>query len=197
MRSGGWRTPDAWSDFLWHRTIGIVGFGRIGRAVARRLQGWDVEILVFDPYADVQEVGVRQTDLKELLTMSDVVTLHAVATDQNTHMIDASALSLMKDTAVLINSARGALVDMDALFDALSSGRLAGAALDAYDSEPPNIGHPIFALPNVIATPHASAWVKETFQRISQVGAENVWACMSGMRPEYAVNLDVLTRGKL
>lgn len=192
MRGGGWRTPDQWGDFIWHRTIGIVGFGRIGRAVARRLVGWDVQILAFDPYAEIKYPGVRQTALEELLTESDVVTLHAVATQSNHHMINEAALSQMKDSAILINSARGALVDLDALHAALLAGRLAGAALDAYDTEPPNIRHPVFALPNVIATPHASAWVKETFQRISQVGAENLWDGFSGHNPQHAVNGEVL-----
>lgn len=192
LRAGGWRTPEAWGDFVWRRTIGLVGFGRIGRAVARRLQGWDVNLLAYDPFQEIDDPSVRQVGLEELLQTSDVVSLHALATAENRHMINAESLASMKPSAILVNSARGSLVDLDALHDALASGRLAGAALDAYDSEPPEVGHPVFTLPQVIATPHASAWVKETFQRISQQGAENLYTALTGGTPEFSVNPDVL-----
>ncbi|MGD9958067.1 phosphoglycerate dehydrogenase [Nocardioides sp.] len=191
LRSGGWRTPEAWGDFVWRRTIGLVGYGRIGRAVARRLQGWDVELIVYDPYQVIDDPGVRQVGLEDLLRASDVVSLHALATAENRHMIDEAALALMKPSAILVNSARGSLVDLDALHDALKDDRLAGAALDAYDGEPPEVDHPVFSLPRVIATPHASAWVKETFQRISQQGAENLYLALTGQEPEFSVNPSV------
>ena len=192
LRAGGWRTPDAWGDFVWRRTIGLVGYGRIGRAVARRLQGWDVEIVAYDPYQRIDDSRVRQVELEELLRESDVVSLHALATDENRHMIDEAALALMKPSAILVNSARGSLVSLDALHDALADRRLAGAALDAYDGEPPEVDHPVFTLPGVIATPHASAWVKETFQRISDQGAQNVYLALTGEEPEFSVNPAVL-----
>jgi D-3-phosphoglycerate dehydrogenase len=192
MREGGWRTPDAWGDFMWRKTIGYVGFGRIARAVARRLQGWETTTLVYDPFIEVDESGVRQVSLEELLAESDVVTLHAVATPANRHLIDEDALGLLKPTAIIINSARGSLMDLDAVHRAMLTGRLAGVALDAYEHEPPEIDHPLFLLPQVIATPHASAWVRETFQRISDCGAENLAAAMRGEVPENAVNPQVL-----
>ena len=194
IRQGGWRTTDAWSDFLRHRVIGLVGFGRIGRGVARRLQGWDCEFLVCDPYLAQDEVEHELVDLENLLSRSDVISLHALATAETHHMIDARALELVKPNAVLINSARGALVDTDALYDALVDGRLAGAAMDAYESEPPAIDHPVFRLPNLIATPHSSAWVEETFEAIARTGAENLWEGLSGVRPPFAVNAEVLDR---
>jgi D-3-phosphoglycerate dehydrogenase / 2-oxoglutarate reductase len=193
IRSGGWRTPDAWGDFLWRKTIGFIGFGRIGQAVARRLRGWDVRMLAYDPFITITDPAVEQTSLERLLSEADVVTLHAVATAENRHIISKAALRLMKPSAIIVNSARGALMDLDAVGEALAEGRLAGVAMDAYEREPPEFGHPIFGLPNVLATPHASAWVRETFQRISQVGAENLWAAMSGGRPEHTVNEDVLS----
>ncbi|MBF4766212.1 phosphoglycerate dehydrogenase [Nocardioides agariphilus] len=192
MREGGWRTPDAWGDFVWRKTVGYVGFGRIARAVARRLQGWDTTTLVYDPYIEVQEPGVRQTSLEELLAESDVITLHAVASTANRHLIDEAALSLVKPSAVIVNSARGSLMDLDAVHRAMLGGRLAGVALDAYEHEPPEIDHPLFLLPNVLATPHASAWVRETFQRISDCGAENLAAALRGDVPDNAVNPQVL-----
>ncbi len=192
LRERTWRTPDVWCEFLWRRTVGLVGYGRIGRAVARRLSGWELRTLVYDPYVEVPDRGVEQVAFDELLRESDIVSLHAIATSENHHMIDAHALALMKPGAIVVNSARGALVDLDALYDALRSGQLAGVALDAYESEPPPVEHPIFALPNVIATPHASAWISETFERISQTGSENLWAALCGKVPRHAVNPEVL-----
>jgi D-3-phosphoglycerate dehydrogenase len=192
IREGGWRTELAWSRFLRHKTIGIVGYGRIGRGVARRLAGWDCRIVVCDPYLDPATVEHDVVGLETLLRESDVISLHAVVTPETRHMIDAAALALVKPTAILVNSARGALVDLDALHDALAAGRLAGTAMDAYESEPPPVGHPIFTLPNVIATPHASAWVEETFEAIARTGAENLWEALSGAVPRFAVNPEVL-----
>jgi D-3-phosphoglycerate dehydrogenase len=195
LRTGGWRVETAFSDFLRHRTIGLVGFGRIGRGVARRLSGWDCRVIVYDPYiseADCAEAGVEAVALEELLATSDVISLHCVVTPETRHLIDAAALAQVKPSAILINSARGALVDLDALYDALATGRLAGTAMDAYESEPPPVGHPIFTLPNVIATPHASAWVEETFEAIARTGAENLIEAFAGQRPRFSVNPQVL-----
>jgi len=192
MRVGGWRTPDAWGEFLWRRTIGFVGFGRIGRAVARRLQGWDMRVLVYDPFVRVEDPRIEQVSLDELLGQSDIVTIHAVATPESANLIDARAVALMKPSAIIVNSARGSLMDTDAVYQALKVGRLGGLAMDAYANEPPDTSHPIFTLPVVIATPHASAWVKETFERIAQVGAENLWSAFSGRAPDHAVNGEVL-----
>jgi D-3-phosphoglycerate dehydrogenase / 2-oxoglutarate reductase len=194
LRSGGWRTVDAWSSFIRGRTVGIVGFGRIGRSVAKRLAGWDCEIVVCDPYLDRAGVEFELVDLDELLRRADVISLHAVVTPETRHMIDAEALAKVKPGTVLINSARGALMDLDDVYDALEGGRLAGVAMDAYESEPPAIEHPIFRAPNVIATPHASAWVEETFEAIAMTGAENLWAGLSGGTPRFAVNAEVLSR---
>ena len=192
IREGGWRTELAWSRFVRHKTVGIVGYGRIGRSVAQRLQGWDCRIVVCDPYLDPASVEFDVVPLETLLRESDVISLHAVVTPETRHMIDAAALELVKPSAILVNSARGALVDLDAVYDALVSGRLAGTAMDAYESEPPPVDHPIFTLPNVIATPHASAWVEETFEAIARTGAENLWEALSGAVPRFAVNPEVL-----
>ena len=192
IRAGGWRTELAWSRFLRHKTVGIVGYGRIGRGVARRLQGWDCRIVVCDPYLDPAEPNVENVSLEALMGMSDVISLNAVVTPETRHMINARTLALVKPDAILVNSARGALVDLDALHDALVDGRLAGTAMDAYEFEPPPVEHPIFGLPNVIATPHASAWVEETFEAIARTGAENVCEALAGTMPRFAVNPQVL-----
>jgi D-3-phosphoglycerate dehydrogenase len=192
IRAGGWRTELAWSRFLRHKTVGIVGYGRIGRSVARRLAGWDCRIVVCDPYLDPATVDHDVLPLEALLRESDVISLHCVVTPETRHMIDEAALALVKPGTILVNSARGALVDLDAVHDALVSGRLGGAAMDAYESEPPPVDHPIFTLPNVIATPHASAWVEETFEAIARTGAENLWEALSGALPRFGVNPEVL-----
>ena len=192
IRNGGWRTEAAWSSFVRHRTVGIVGLGRIGKSVALRLQGWDCRVIAHDPYVEPHSTDVELVELDELLRKSDVISLHAVVTPETRHMLDARALERIKPTAIVVNSARGALVDLDAMYEALIEGRLAGLAMDAYESEPPPIDHPIFTLPNVIATPHASAWVRETFEAIAYTGAQNLLEALGDGVPRYAVNPEVL-----
>ena len=195
LRSGGWRVDTAWSRPVRHSTVGLVGLGRIGRSVAQRLSGWGARIIAHDPYVDADEaahLGVEVVDLDTLLAVSDVVSLHCVLTAETRHMINARTLRAMKPSAILINSARGGLVDLDALASALAGGRLAGTAMDSFESEPADVTHPVLALPNVIATPHASAWVEETFRAIAQAGAENVFAALTGATPPFMVNGEVL-----
>ncbi len=193
--TGGWRTADAWGSFLWKKKIGLIGFGRIGRAVAKRLSGWDVELLVYDPFieaAQISAMGGTSVTLEQLLSEADVISLHTVANESNRHMINEQTLKLVKPNAILINSARGALVDLDAAYAALVGETLAGIALDAYETEPPPIHHPIFQHPRVLATPHSSAWVYETFAKIGETGARNLWSAFSGEIPEYSVNAATL-----
>lgn len=192
IRQGGWRTADAWSSFIWRGTVGIVGLGRIGRGVVRRLQGWDCDIVAYDPYLSERVPEVEMVSFETLLARSDVVSLHCVVTPETRGLIGPEAVSQIKPGAILVNSARGALLDLDAVAEGLRSGRLSGVAMDAYDTEPPPIEHPIFRHPNVLATPHASAWVEETFEAIARTGAENLWEAFSGEIPRFAVNPTVL-----
>lgn len=148
------------------RTVGLIGLGEIGLKVARRLSGFDVQILGYDPYADPARVapyGVQLADLDELLSASDFMSLHARLTAENRHMIGARELALMKPTAYLINTARAGLVDEAALYRALSTGRLAGAALDVFEQEPPGRDHPLVNLPNVTLTPHMAGGSVDAF----------------------------------
>ncbi len=149
VRGGGWRSFDTVSWQLHGATVGIVGYGAIGRAVARRLAGFGVELLVHDPFVD----DVEGTDLDELLVRSDVVTLHMPLTPQTRGIVDARAIALMKPDAVIVNTARGPVIDQDALIDALRGGRLGAAGLDVFAVEPP-LGSPLLELPNVILSPH-------------------------------------------
>jgi D-3-phosphoglycerate dehydrogenase len=179
MRQGGWRGTVFASSML-GTTIGIIGLGRIGRGVAERLAGWRVRILAYDPYVTEAPSGVVLTDLPTLLQQSDIVTLHATPTAGNKHIIDRQALERMKATAILINTGRGWLVDYAALREALQRGRIAGAALDVYDREPPDTADPLFSMPNVISTPHVAAWTFDGIQNVGWHGARNLWAMISG-----------------
>ena len=172
VRAGGWRDPSFGSLRLyeiWHSTIGIVGMGRIGQEVAKRLAGWDVNIIYYDPFRlspeREAELGVRYVELDELLRTADGVTVHVPLNAKTRHLIDAESLSIMKPTAVLVNTARGELVDEDALVEALREGRIKGAGLDVLNEEPPPADHPIFALKNVALTPHMAGPTWQSFPR--------------------------------
>jgi D-3-phosphoglycerate dehydrogenase len=192
LRQGGWRSLEALGSSLRGKRVGLIGFGAVGQAVARRLSGWECVIDVYDPYVTAWPRTVNAVSLDRLLAEADVVSVHAVATAETEHLINATTLALMKPQGVIVNTARGSLVDLDALYVALRDGRIAGAALDAFEDEPPPAAHPILTLPNVLATPHIAAWNRTALQQISQVGAENVWAALTGQTPKHMVNPHVL-----
>ncbi|HEU5321998.1 MAG TPA: NAD(P)-dependent oxidoreductase, partial [Methylomirabilota bacterium] len=159
LRAGQWARREDRGDFLFGKTVGIVGLGRVGSRVARRLAGWEVRLLACDPYVDAaraRAVGAEPVDLDALLAEADVVTLHASLTDETRGLVGDKALRRMKPTAVLVNTARGELVDEEALARALTEGRLAGAAVDAFAREPLPAGHPYRAVDpeRLILTPH-------------------------------------------
>ncbi|MGZ8769311.1 phosphoglycerate dehydrogenase [Aeromicrobium sp.] len=167
---------------LWQKTLGLVGLGQIGRGVAQRAHGFEMNVLGYDPYvtdADVEELGIHPVELDELLAGSDIVSLHAPATPETRNLISAERLVAMKSTAILINTARGDLVDESALREALTNGVIAGAGLDAHVHEPP-LDDSLVSLPNVVATPHIGAHTAEAVTRASVMAAQNVVAVLSG-----------------
>jgi D-3-phosphoglycerate dehydrogenase len=172
---GEWRRSDFAGVELAGRTLGIVGYGRIGRQVARRLAAFDMHIVVHDPYADTSDDGVRAAELDELLAVSDVVTLHLPKTPATADLIGARELALMKPTALLVNTARGGIIDEAALTRALCAGRPARAALDVFATEPPGRS-PLLALPNVLALPHLGASTHEAQLRAGQEVVDKVLA---------------------
>jgi D-3-phosphoglycerate dehydrogenase len=179
------------------QTLGLLGFGRIGQAVANKARGFGMDIIVCDPYVESQKLeamGVRPVDLETLLRTSDYVSLHAPLTDSNQHIINAQALAQMKPTAFLINTARGALIDEDALVNALRDKQIAGAALDVFAVEPPAPDHPLLREERAMITPHI-AWYSEAANHDVRVrGAEEVVRVLRGERPNYPVN-NVNTQG--
>jgi glyoxylate reductase len=198
VRAGKWLT---WGPTLLlgqdvhHATIGIVGFGRIGKEVAKRARGFDMRILANDTYQDeeaARELGVEFRELDDLLRESDFVTLHVALTDETRNLIGARELQLMKPTAILVNAARGPVVDTDALVDALKEGTIAGAALDVTEPEPLPGEHPLASMSNAIVVPHIASATVATRNEMARMAATNLLAGIRGERPPNLVNSEVL-----
>jgi D-3-phosphoglycerate dehydrogenase len=172
------------------QTLGIIGLGRIGKSVARKAQGLGMRVIAQDPYVDeptMTALGVRRVERAALLSSSDYVTLHTPLTDETDSMIDAAALALMPPHAVLINTARGRLLDEAALLDAVRSGRLAAAALDVLCEEPPAADHPVLHEPRIFVTPHSAWCSEEADQEVWRRAAEDVARVLTGQPPLHAV----------
>lgn len=201
LKQGDWRGDHyAWENVgaeLAGSTVGLVGYGAIGRIVARILQAFGAEVLAFDPYASPASLasdGVTLTELDELLRRSNVVSLHARLTDETHHLIDQRALELMPEGAVLVNSARGGLLDYAPLPDLLRSGRLGALALDVYDIEPPPSDWPLFSAPNVVVSPHLAGATRQTAMRAADIVASDVADFLAGRTPAHVANPVVLER---
>ncbi len=193
MRSGrwtGWAPTQFLGLELTGATLGIVGGGRIGTAVGLRSLGFGMRVLYVDqrPNPDLEErVAARRVELAQLLPAADVLTLHVPLTPQTRHLIGAAELALMKPTAILINAARGPVVDEAALVEALRSRRLGAAGLDVYEQEP-RLTPGLVDLPNVVLLPHLGSATTATRQRMSQMVAQNVIAVLKGQSPPNPVN---------
>jgi phosphoglycerate dehydrogenase-like enzyme len=174
-------------------TVGLVGFGRIGRAVARRLKGFSVRVLVNDPLAAELD-GAEQVELDELLRRSDIVSLHAPLTQTTRNLIGTRELSLLRSEAILVNTSRGALVDETSLARALGDGRIRAAALDVFEAEPP-AGSPLLGLPNVVLSPHIAGLSERSVITMVSQAVQNVLAVLDGsIGRERVVNPAVLGR---
>lgn len=192
--AGRWRT---WSPTLLlgasvhGATLGIVGMGRIGRAVAARARGFSMRVLAFDPAAGGGVEGANPVPLGTLLAESDFVSLHAPLTAETRHLIDARALAAMKRTAILVNTARGGLVDHDALADALERGVIGGAALDVTEPEPLPPEHRLWALESCLVVPHLGSATVATRDEMARIAAANLLAGLGGERLPHCVNPEV------
>jgi D-3-phosphoglycerate dehydrogenase / 2-oxoglutarate reductase len=188
---GRWERKRYGGVELADKVLGVVGFGRIGQLVAARAKAFGMRVCVFDPFVSAErcrELGVSSASLENLLLQADFVTLHTPLTPETRHLINAERLALMKPGARLVNAARGDLVDVDALVDALRSGHVAGAALDVFPSEPYTSGA-ILELPNVVVTPHLGASTQEAQDRAGVIVAEQVAAALRGGLVTNAVNI--------
>ena len=195
------REPWSWHMFmllgmgLQDKTLGVVGMGAIGQSLARRAKAFGMDIVYADARqasAEVEaELGARRVELEELLRTADVVSIHAPLMDETRHLINAETLASMKETAYLVNSARGPIVDEAALVEALKAGRIAGAGLDVYENEPET--HPgLLELDNVVLLPHLGSATIETRTAMGVLAAQNAAVVLTGERPQTPVNPDVL-----
>jgi len=187
VRNGKWGRYHG--SELWKKTLGLIGLGRIGRGVAKRALGFDMQVLAYDPYVDEGQaagIGVRLASFEEVITAADFLSLHAALTEETRHMLGKSELERMKPSAFLINTARGGLVDEKALYAALAEGRLAGAGLDAFAAEPPT-GSPLLKLENVVLTPHIGAHTQEAIERVGVLAAQNVVQALQTGEPVHRV----------
>lgn len=200
VRDGKWKT---WGPLLLlgpnltNATVGIVGFGRIGQAFARMTTGFGMKILAHDRSPgtkDTTGLDVSFVDLDQLLRASDFVSLHVAYTPETHHLIGARELGLMKRTAILVNAARGPVVDTDALTDALRNGDILGAGLDVTDPEPLPADHPLVSLPTCTVVPHIGSATTESRNAMATLAAQNLRAVLTGERPEHIVNPEVLDR---
>ncbi|MHA1653816.1 MAG: 2-hydroxyacid dehydrogenase [Candidatus Thorarchaeota archaeon] len=201
VRRGKWRV--AWGPEMllgvdvYGATLGIVGMGRIGYAMAKRATGFGMTILYTSrSMTDItmkaeRELGAKRVDLDTLLRSSDFVSIHVPLTKETRHLIDRDKLAVMKPTAILINTARGPVIDEEALAEALANGRIRAAGLDVFEKEPLAADSPLLDLDNVVLTPHIGSASIETRSRMAEICARNLVAGLQGQRPPNLVNPEV------
>ena len=201
VRAGKWKT---WGPMLLmgqdihHATLGIVGFGRIGQAMARRASGFDMRVLYYDTYRreDLEKsMGVGYADIDTILRESDFVSVHTDLNPSTRHMFNAEAFAKMKQTAILINSARGPIIDPVALYDALKTGQIYAAGLDVTEPEPLPMESPLHSLPNCLIVPHIASASIATRNKMAEIAANNLIAGLKGERLLTPVNPEVYERG--
>ncbi len=198
IRDGKWKT---WGpkvllgQNVTGATLGIVGFGRIGQAMAKMASGFDMRILVPDSSTSLdaaRDIGAEVVPMDQLLAESDFVSLHVALNDDTYHLFGADEFAKMKPTAILINAARGRVVDTEALLEALTSGQILAAGLDVSDPEPLPKDHPLVSLPNCTIAPHIASATVQTRDKMSTMAATNLVTFFRGERPPFVVNPDVL-----
>ncbi len=190
IKEGKWEKKSFEGHEIFGKTLGLVGSGRIGAEVAKRAQAFGMTVIAFDPYLPPEvaaKINVALVDKEKVLRESDFISIHAALTPETKGMIGAKDLAMMKKTAVLVNCARGEIVQEAALADALKTGVLAGAALDVFEKEPP-VGSPLIAAPHVVFTPHLGASTHEAQTRAGAIIADQVMKALDGRKPDFLVN---------
>ncbi len=183
---------------LRNKNLGIVGFGRIGQAVAKIMKGFEMNLLIYDPFVeekDIKKVGGKKVDLDTLLKESDVVTLHAPLTKDTQELINKEKLNLMKSSAILVNTSRGELVDETALYKALYDERIRCAGLDVFRDEPVATQNPLLTLENIVLSPHMAVQTSDGVLRLMRQNGEQVEKALKGIY-ENIVNSEVLEKIK-
>jgi len=200
LHAGTWSAgvPGPWTGSLYGETVGIVGLGNIGSAFARRVAAFETTVIAHDPYVDdarFRALGVERVSLATLAARSDYVSVHTLLNAETRHLIGEAFFRGMKPTAMLINTARGPVVDERALTQALTQKRLAGAALDVWEQEPVATDNPLLRMDNVIATPHAAFFSTPAVAKVPRRCGEEVARVLTGQRPLNVVNPEVYAAG--
>lgn len=184
-------------DELSGKTLGLIGFGRVGAEVAKRARAFNMRIISYDPYVSIEvmaSLGVEKVELENLLRESDIVSIHARLTPETRQLIGEKELRSMKPNAILINTARGEILDERTLLKALREGWISGAALDVFESEPLPPDHPFMELENVIITPHIAGASKQTVHRSAKMLAEDAARILRGEKPRFCINPEVFEK---
>lgn len=180
------------------KIIGIIGVGKIARCLIQKMQALDVEIIAFDPYIDLsvaKKIGVKLVNhLDEVFKVSDFITLHIPLTKVTKGVISERTFNMMKSSAYLINTSRGAIIDQEALYNALKSKKIKGAALDVFEEEPPREDNPLFKLDNVLFSPHNAAMTEEAMRAMAMQSAQGIVDYLKGKRPKNIVNFEVINQ---
>jgi len=194
MLRGEWKRSAFMGSELYGKTLGVIGTGKIGGEVIKRAQSFGMTVLGYDPFlttARAQQLNIEATTIDDILKRADFVTLHTPLTAETRHMINAEKIAGMKDGAIILNCSRGGIIDESALYDALKSGKLGGAGLDVYETEPP-VDSPLLQLDNVVLTPHLGASTEEAQVEVAVDVARQIADVFAGRPPQSAVNLPSL-----
>lgn len=195
VKEGKWERKKFEGLELRGKTIGIIGLGRIGFEVAKRAKSFEMRVIAYDPYISperAKSIGVELVSFDYLIENSDIITVHVPKTKETEKMISYEEFKRMKDNVIIVNCARGGIIDEDALYDAIKSGKVYMAALDVYEKEPPDFNHPLFKLENVITTPHIGASTKEAQKSVGMIIARDIVNLYKGLPVINAVNLPSL-----
>jgi D-3-phosphoglycerate dehydrogenase len=190
MKKGEWLKKQLRGTELYGKTLGLIGSGNIAQHVAKIANAFGMNVLVYSPHCTdekAKKMGASREDLEDLLKKSDFVSLHIPHTKDSHHLLNKETLSLMKSSTYLINCARGGVVDEDALYEILTEGKIAGAGIDVFETEPPT-DNKLLSLDNVVLTPHLGANTKEAQIRAGTVCAEQMLKVLNGEEPDFWVN---------
>ena len=192
LRAGRWDRKKYMGSEVYGKTLGVIGLGKIGREVAKRLQSFEMRVIGYDPYLKPEQaeaLGIKLADLDTLYQESDYITVHVPKTKETTGMINAEKLALMKPTVRLINVARGGIMDEAAVAEAAKAGRIGGAAIDVFSTEPAPADNPLLGIPNIITTPHLGASTEEAQVNVAIDIAEQIVDVLGGKPARAAVNM--------